>query len=103
MRKGATPPAVVLTVRVNGPLVLIVGGETDQLASEGAPEHVTLTVPLKPAPALTCKLYVVAWPAVIVDDEEPPLAIFSAKPSQHASALNDSGLPVPSVPPITFS
>jgi len=76
---GAVEAAVVLTVTPKGTAAVAVtetGFGGLQVALEGAPVQVKLTVPVKPPVGLICRLYVAVCPAVTVVEVEPAAAAF---------------------------
>lgn len=68
-------------------------GETEQVAAVGTPLHDRLTDPLNPEAGESCKLYVAVWPAVIVDEVDPPLAAPSDKSVPEPLRETVCGLP----------
>lgn len=65
----------VLTEMLKGTAVPAERGKlvgTAQLAPKGAPEHVKLKVPLKPAPGMAWRLNCAACPAEMEDVVDPP-------------------------------
>lgn len=68
--------AVVVTVAVAGaefnPSSVTDAGATEHIASDGAPEHASVTEPLSPPSGTTLKLYVAVAPAETVALPEEP-------------------------------
>ena len=67
-----------MTVTANGaaeaPLMLADEGDVVHVALAGAPEQVSLTVPVNPASGFNCRVNVALCPAVTVAEVETPFA-----------------------------
>ena len=99
IRGTMSDAAVVVTLIANGeadPLGVTVAGEAVQTAKEGAPVHVSATVPANPPSGEICRLYVAALPAVTVAEVEAPGAAAMEKSVPFPVRDTERGLP-PSV------
>jgi hypothetical protein len=91
--------AVVVTLIANGegdPLGVTVADEAVQTAKDGAPVHVSATVPVNPLSGEICRLYVAVLPAVTVAEVEPLDAAAMEKSVPFPVRDTERGLP-PSV------
>jgi hypothetical protein len=74
---------VVVTFTVNAdatvPFGVTEAGAGVQVASDGAPEQLSATVPLNPLTGATCRLYVAGCPGLTVAVFEPPVATSMVK------------------------
>ena len=70
MAVAALPVVATLTVKGTGaaPETFNEFGETEQVDIEGAPVHVSATVPVNPSAGVSCRGYCAVWPAVTVSD-----------------------------------
>jgi hypothetical protein len=99
IRGTMSDAAVVVTLIPNGeddPLGATVAGEAVQTAKEGAPVHVSATVPANPPSGEICRLYVAVLPAVTDADVEPLDAAAMEKSVPLPARDTERGLP-PSV------
>lgn len=72
---GSIPAPVVLTATVKAvglPFDTGTLAGTEHVAAVGAPLHASATLPEKPAPGVSCKLYCAVCPAVTAAVVEPP-------------------------------
>ena len=99
--------AVVVTFAANGdpafPFGVTEATEGVQVASDGAPLQLSVTVPLNPLTGVTCRLYAAGCPAVTVAVFEPPAATSIVKSVPTPLIATAWGLPAASSVIVTLA